>query len=315
MKTNLISVIIIGMILFTTHSCKNESKVKPEKVVEVEPPKLKSMEVNDYIINYLDIGKGEPVVFVHGGVGDYRTWEAQTEVFSKDYRVIAISRRYAYPNKQEATETNDYSVTQHSKDLSHFLKTLDLGPVHLVGHSYGAYTSLMTTLESPELIKSLTLGEPPVMSFLQYTSDGEKIGNDFAMNVLIPSVQAFNSNNDERAVELFIGGVLTDSLYFSKASDKEKNLMMDNAFGLKGVVLTENPFPPLGCEDLKKLRTPTLLIKGDRSPKVLTAITDELAKCIDKNELKILSNSSHGLEYQNPEEFNRIVLEFIITNK
>lgn len=314
MKTNLISVIIIGMMLFSTHSCKNESKAKPKRTVEVESPKLKSIEVNDYTINYLDSGKGEPVVFVHGGVGDYRTWEAQTKVFSKDYRVIAISRRYAYPNKQEAKETNDYSVTQHSKDLSQFLKTLDLGPVHLVGHSYGAYASLMVTLENPELVKSLTLGEPPVISFLQYVSDGEKIGNDFAMNVFIPSAQAFKNNNDEKAVELFIGGVLTDSLYFSKASDKEQNLMMDNVFGLKGVILTENPYPPLACQDVNKLTKPTLFIKGERSPKVLTVITDELAKCIDNNEVKVLTNASHGLEYENPEDFNKIVLEFISRN-
>ncbi|SDQ81005.1 alpha/beta fold hydrolase [Flagellimonas zhangzhouensis] len=311
MKTNLISVIIIGMMLFSSYSCKNKREAKPEKVVEVESPKLKSIEVNDYTINYLDIGKGEPVVFVHGGVGDYRTWEAQTEVFSEDYRVIAISRRYAHPNKQEANETNDYSVTQHSNDLTQFLKALNLGPVHLVGHSYGAFTSLMAALENPELVKSLTLGEPPVVSFLQYTSDGETIGNDFIMNVVMPSAQAFNSNNDKKAVELFIGSILTDSLHFSKATEKEKKLMMDNAFELKGILLTENPYPPLVCEDLNKLNKPTLLIKGDRSPKVLTVITDELSKCIVNSEVKELSNASHGLEYQNPNEFNKIVLEFI----
>ena len=90
-----------------------------------------------------------------------RTWEAQIETFSKDYRVIALSRRYAYPNRQEENETNDYSVTQHSQDLTQFLKTINVGPVHLVGHSYGAFTALMVTLENPELVKSLILGEPP----------------------------------------------------------------------------------------------------------------------------------------------------------
>jgi pimeloyl-ACP methyl ester carboxylesterase len=272
---------------------------------------LSSVIINEYTINYLDIGKGEPIVLVHGGVGDYRTWEAQIEAFSKDYRVIALSRRYAYPNKQEANETNDYSVSQHSQDLSQFLKTIDVGPVHLIGHSYGAFTCLITTLEHPALVKSLTLGEPPAMSFLQYVPNGEKLGNDLMMNTFIPAVQAFKNNYTEKAVEIFIGGVLNDPLYFSKANKEQKDLMMDNAFGLKGVLSSENPFPPLSCDDLEKFKTPTLLIKGDRSPEFLTAITDELAKCINNSELKLLSNSSHGLEYENPEEFNKIVLEFI----
>ena len=267
--------------------------------------------INEYSINYLDVGKGEPIVLVHGGVGDYRTWEAQIEAFSKNYRVIALSRRYAYPNKQEVNETNDYSVTQHSQDLSQFLKTIDVGPVHLIGHSYGAFTCLMTTLEYPALVKSLTLGEPPVMSFLQYVPEGQKLGNDLVMNTFIPAVQAFNDNYIENAVEIFIGGVLNDPLYFSKANKEQKELMMDNAFGLRGVLSSENPFPPLACDDLKELTAPTLLIKGDRSPKFLTVITDELAKCINGSELRVLSNASHGLEYENPEEYNKIVLEFI----
>ena len=311
MKTNLISVIIIGLMLFSIYSCKKESRAKSEKVVKEESPKLKTVEVNDYTINYLDIGKGDPVVFVHGTVGDYRVWEAQMDAFSNNYRVIALSRRFAHPNSQVVNDSSDYGVTVHSKDLTQFLKALGIGPVHLVGHSYGAFTSLLTTLEHPELVKSLTLGEPPVMSFLQYIPDGEKLGNDFATKTFIPTAGAFKNTNDKKAVELFIGGVLNDSLFFSKASKKQQNLMTDNITELKGMVFSENPFPVLDCEDLKKLKTPVLLIKGDRSPKILTAIIDELAKCIEKNELKVLSNSSHGLEFENPKEFNKIVLQFI----
>ncbi len=311
MKTNFISALIIVLILFSALSCKKEKKEKSNQEEKVESPKLKSVEINEYTINYLDIGKGEPIVLVHGTVGDYRVWEAQMNPLSKNYRVIALSRRFAYPNSQIVNDSSDYRVTAHSKDLAQFLKSLDIGPVHLVGHSYGAFTSLLTTLEHPELVKSLTLGEPPVMSFLQYVKDGEKLGANFAINALIPAAEAFKNNNDKKAVEIFIGGVLDDSLYFSKASIEEQNLLTDNITELKGTSFTENLFPPLGCEDVKKIKVPTLLIKGDKSPEFLTAIIDELANCIEQNELKVLSNSSHGLEYENPEEFNKIVLEFI----
>jgi pimeloyl-ACP methyl ester carboxylesterase len=272
---------------------------------------LKTATINGYTIHYTDKGKGEPVVFVHGAVGDYRTWEAQMNPFAQDYRVIAYSRRFAYPNEQVLNESNDYSVTAHSNDLTQFLKTLDIGPVHLVGHSYGAFTSLMTALEHPELLRSLTLGEPPVMSLLHNIPDGDKIGNDFVAKVFMATAEAFKNNNDKKAVEIFVGGVLMDSLYFSQAPQQQKDIMMDNIVELRAVVSTENLFPPLDCDEIKTLKMPVLLIKGDASPEILTLIIDELDSCIANNELVTLPNSSHGLELENPTEFNRIVLDFI----
>lgn len=306
-RTRLTAIILSATMLFLA-GCERTSEHRGD----ASPIQgLDSIVVNDYEIHYLDIGEGDPVVFVHGGVGDYRTWEAQMDAFSENYRVIAISRRYAYPNEQVADEGNDYSVTPHSKDLTQFLKSLDLGPVHLVGHSYGGFTSLLTTLEHPELVRSLTLGEPPVMSLLQYVDDGAALGSEFVSNVLMPAAQAFQDNNDETAVDLFIGGVLDDKQYFSRAPQEQKDLMMDNAFGLRGVILTRNPFPPMDCDSVKALQTPTLLIKGDKSPRALTAIVDVLDKCIEGSELATLRDASHGLEYENPEGFNRIVLGFL----
>jgi len=311
MKTKLIPVIIIVLMFFSMTSCKKNNESKSQQEEKVETPKLKTLEINDYTINYLDIGKGDPVVLVHGTVGDYRVWGEQMDAFTKNHRVIAFSRRFAYPNKQVINDSTDYSVTAHAKDLTQFIKTLNIGAVHLVGHSYGAFTSLITALEHPELVKSLTLGEPPVMSLLQNVPDGGAIGHDFVTNVFIPTAEAFKNNNDKKAVEIFIGGVLADSLYFSQAPQQQKDIMMDNLLELKAAVSTENLFPPLVCDDIKTLKMPVLLIKGDRSPKILTVIIDELDSCLDNNVLAILPNSSHGLEFQNPIEFNKIVLDFI----
>lgn len=311
MKTKLIPVIIIVLMFFSMTSCKKNNESKSQQEEKVETPKLKTLEINDYTINYLDIGKGDPVVLVHGTVGDYRVWGEQMDAFTKNHRVIAFSRRFAYPNKQVINDSTDYSVTAHAKDLTQFIKTLNIGAVHLVGHSYGAFTSLLTALEHPELVQSLTLGEPPVMSLLQNVPDGGAIGHDFVTNVFIPTAEAFKNNNDKKAVELFIGGVLADSLYFSQAPQQQKDIMMDNLLELKAAVSTENLFPPLVCDDIKTLKMPVLLIKGDRSPKILTVIIDELDSCLDNNVLAILPNSSHGLEFQNPIEFNKIVLDFI----
>ncbi len=314
MKNNLISISILILILFCFCSCKNRNSNRSTEDKDPVISEMKTVLINGDSFSYMDVGKGEPVVFVHGTVGDYRVWGEQMDAFTENNRVIAFSRRFAYPNKQVINDSTDYSVTAHAKDLTQFIKTLNIGAVHLVGHSYGAFTSLITALEHPELVKSLTLGEPPVMSLLQNVPDGEAIGHDFVTKVFIPTAEAFKNNNDKKAVEIFIGGVLEDSLYFSQVPQQQKDMMMDNLFELKAVVSTENLFPPLICDDIKKLKMPVLLIKGDRSPKILTVIIDELDSCLDNNVLATLPNSSHGLEFQNPIEFNKIVLDFINNN-
>ena len=40
------------------------------------------MKINDYVFEFIEKGKGETVVFVHGSVSDYRTWQKQQEEFS-----------------------------------------------------------------------------------------------------------------------------------------------------------------------------------------------------------------------------------------
>ncbi len=254
---------------------------------------LKTVLVNGANLHYLDIGKGEPVVFVHGTVGDYRTWESQMDAFAKNHRVIAYSRRFAFPNKQVVNDSTDYSVAAHAKDLTQFIKKLDIGPVHLIGHSYGALTSLVTTLAQPELVRSLTLGEGPVMSLLQNVPNGEILLNDFAMTAFVPTAEAFTENDERKAVEIFIGGVLADSSYFSKAPQQQRDIMLDNIVELKAVVSKDNLFPVLSCEEIKRLQVPTLLIKGDRSPEILVALTNELAACIENKEVATLNDTSH----------------------
>jgi len=309
MKKNFFTLSFL-LLLFCLGSCNSDTgKAKQSEIsAAVE---VKSIFINGDSIHYIDIGKGDPVVFVHGTLGDYRTWAAQIDEFAKNHRVIAYSRRYAYPNKQIINDSADYTVTPHSSDLAEFLKLLHPGLVHLVGHSYGAYTALLTTVNHPELVRSLTLGEPPVMPLLAHVPSGDTMLNSFITKTIMPAAGAFKTNNNEKAVTIFLSGVMGDSLFFSKLPQQLRDIMMDNTLELRGSVFTKNLFPVVPCDDLKKIKTPVLLLKGDRSPLLFTSIIEELDRCLGNKEQATLSNSSHGLEFENPAEFNKTVLGFI----
>ena len=300
-------------LLFFLCSCNNSNTSTSTQNETNTTPELKAVFINGDSLHYIEMGKGDPVVFVHGTLGDYRTWEAQMDTFAKSHRVISYSRRFAYPNRQVINDSADYSVIPHAKDLAEFIKLLNLGKVHLVGHSYGGYTALLTTIDHPELVRSLTLGEPPVVSLLNNVPGGDTMMNNFVLRVFVPALEAFKNNNKERAERVFIGGV-GDSLYYLKLSQKVRDIMMDNWLELRGFVFSKLANPPITCDELKKIKTPVLLLKGDRSPLFLTSITNEIDKCLVTKEDAIIPQSSHGLEYENPSEFNKIVLGFINKN-
>ena len=56
--------------------------------------------VNGVDLAYVEQGQGEPVLFVHGGVGDYRAWDQQMNAFGAGYRAIALSCRGYWPNPE-----------------------------------------------------------------------------------------------------------------------------------------------------------------------------------------------------------------------
>src|SRR5690242_20216048 len=106
------------------------------------------VEVSGTRLEYVEQGRGEAVVFVHGSLEDYRSWRFQMESFAQHYRVIAYSRRYHFPNPVQ--DGPDYSAALHAGDLAELITALDLAPAHLVTSSFGGYVALYLAARRPE---------------------------------------------------------------------------------------------------------------------------------------------------------------------
>jgi pimeloyl-ACP methyl ester carboxylesterase len=99
---------------------------------------VEHMAVNGTELAYVETGRGAPVVLVHGGLQDYRLWQAHLAAFGQRYRAIAYSRRNHFPNALSADGASDAMGDVHGDDLAGLIKRLDLGRVHVVAHSGGA---------------------------------------------------------------------------------------------------------------------------------------------------------------------------------
>lgn len=307
-RTLIIKTLLIILLVLGTHL--SQATAQPPECVSY----IKTADINGTILHYIECGEGEPLVLVHGSLGDYRTWISQIGAFSKEYRVISYSRRYHYPNPWPQDASN-FSATVHAKDLVAFIQALNLGKVHLVGHSYGGLTALLVARDNPELVRSLTLGEAAVQSLTVTSSEGKSVFQNFMQHSVRPSHKAFEQGNIEKGVRIFINGVLGEGPY-DNMPPIAHIVMLENAREMKGQIKGMNAkgvdfFPAISCKDAEQITVPTLLLDGELSPKFLRIINNALERCLPDNERAVIPEASHDLKIQEPPVFSDTVLPFL----
>ncbi|MDQ4100723.1 MAG: alpha/beta hydrolase [Thermoproteota archaeon] len=274
---------------------------------------VKNIEIGGRQLHYVDQGGGkqQAIIFIHGGLDDYRCWQFQIDSFSKEYRAISYSRRFAYPNRWIGNVVTDNTIEENAKDLAEIIRKLDLAPAHLVGASYGAYVALYCVSKNPELAKTMVLNEPPIISFLarSHLREDAELLQRFRTSVQSPTEDAFKRGDPKKAAQIFINRIMDIENFFEQLSEEDKQLLMDNARSLEGELEYAQP-SSFSIENVKQVTTPTLLVKGELSPKFFHRISDILSDNMPNNtEQIIIPNVSHdGVKFTNM--FSTKVMEF-----
>jgi pimeloyl-ACP methyl ester carboxylesterase len=283
-----------------------------------------SADVGGVTLAYRELGEGEPVVFVHGSVSDLRTWEQQLPAIAESHRAISYSRRYARPNADIPADVDDEMLV-HVEDLAAFLSAAGAAPAHLVGNSWGAFICLLTAIRYPEAVRSLVLEEPPVLPLVIGAGARPDLGLTlanlirrprttlailrFGARTVAPVQKAFRAGDDERAMEIFITGVLGQAAY-ERLPERRKEQMRENNSALKAQMLGAG-FPKLSAADVRGVKAPTLLVTGEHSPAVLLKLTDLLAELLPGVERVEISAASHVMHEENAAAVNAALLRFI----
>src|SRR5438477_3747852 len=272
-----------------------------------ERTQLNKLWVNDTELHYVEQGEGDAVVFVHGGLGDFRTWGPQMGPFSERYRVVSYSRRGHYPNAWPENYSS-IAMMPHVEDLAALIERLGLGRAHIVANSYGGYISLQLARKYPQLVRAMALAEPPVHPLLLRLPGGKAILEEFMRDAWGPAGEAFARDDLEGGVRLFIEGAVGKG-EFDRLPPKVREGMMKNAPELKVATATEFSvhMPDLTCEDAARIEAPTLLMRGELSPRMYYLINDELARCMPHAEQALIPGAAHVLHSQNPEAHNQVV--------
>lgn len=255
----------------------------------------RSIAVNGVHLPLVEQGAGEPVVFVHGALGDYRSRLDIASALASDYHAVTYSRRAHFPHPWPA----DYDACDpevHAADMAALIEALELGPVHLFAHSIGGVAALVMATKRPDLVRSLILGEPPLLSWLTGSAEGDHLFAAFTINASLPAQEAFRGGNPEEGVRRFLDGVMGQG-GFNHIPPDVRNRLLDNASEL-GVQIATPPeilFSSLRPADLRNLHLPVLLLQGERSPRMFWLVNEALQAALPNAEIAEIPGVSHDL--------------------
>jgi pimeloyl-ACP methyl ester carboxylesterase len=278
------------------------------------PDNVKTMEIGGRQLHYVDQGEegqSPVIIFIHGGLDDYRCWQFQIDSFSKKYRTISYSRRFAYPNKWIGNVAQDNTIENNAKDLGELIRKLDVAPAHLVGASYGAFIALCCVSKHPELAKTMVLNEPPIFEFLARSPLQEDVEllQRYRTYVQSPTQNASRVRDFRKAAQVAIDGIMEIENYFGQLPQEGKHFLIDNAKSLESE-LESTISTSYTMEDVKQVTTiPTLLVKGELSPKYFLRIVDILSDNMPNSEQIVIPNVSHD-DFKSRTFFTSKVMDF-----
>lgn len=282
---------------------------------------MPSTDASGVSLYYEERGAGQPVVFVHGIPTDYRAWSAQMEPFSRTHRTVALSRRYASPNPRQG-DLADSTVGNNAADLKGFIERLGMGPVDLVGHSYGGFVTAYLAADHPDLVRSLVLVEPAISTLLVANQKSATqlltllfkspsvalAARRFQGRSLVPSLKALEAGDLEKAVELNVDGVQDWPGAYTKMPEETRRMMLDNA---RTIAELKTEFPRFTAEEARKISARTLILNGESSSLWLRKIGELLAGAVPKAKAVRVPRARHFPHMENPEFFNEKVLTFL----
>jgi pimeloyl-ACP methyl ester carboxylesterase len=292
--------------------------------MNTDSEEIQQATINGTTLAYQEEGEGEPVVCVHGGLGDLRIWQPQLPALGASYRAITYSRRYSRPNPEIEAGADDPWLA-HVDDLAAFVREVGAAPAHLVGNSQGAFICLLTAVRHPELVRSLVLEEPPVIPLLVKNvppRPGELLRLlatrprtafgilQFGAGTIAPVQKAFERGDDEEAMLTFIRGVLGDK-HFALLGEDRKAQARENVSTMRAFTLGTSGFPPLDDADVCGVKVPVLLLTGDDSPRLAHRMTDRLEELLPNVERGGIPNASHDMHLDNPAAASQAILRFL----
>ncbi|OYU96232.1 MAG: alpha/beta hydrolase [Bacteroidetes bacterium B1(2017)] len=250
-------------------------------------------------LNFKEYGSGEPLIILHGFMGSLDNWHTLATKFGSNRHVFTIDQR----NHGKSTHSLHHSIPLMVEDLRAFLEKKNLSNCSIIGHSMGGKVAMKFALEYPQIVQNLIIVD---IAPRQY-----KRGHDDVFEAIfsVDFSKVESRKQAEEMMEPYISDFGTRQFLLKNLDRKE-----DGTYGWKMNVPVlhrdyeeivkpiESDFPFLGN---------TLVIKGGNSRYINSQDETDFEQLFPACQFVSIPNAGHWVHAEAPEEFYKIVLDFI----
>lgn len=229
------------------------------------------------IVHYEVLGRGRPVIFLHGWVGSWRYWINAMQVTSTSYRAYALD---LWGFGDTAHNTLNYSLEQQANLLDRFLNEMGIGKIALVGHGLGALVGMSFATRFPQSVDRMMAISCP----LDYQAVSARLRNGTPTEL----TEWLSSRTPEATTAL------------SDASKADAKAITDSLAALQA----NNVF-----NGFRALNIPCLLVYGDKDPAIV--IPDGEYSLSTMTHQVELESSGHFPMIDETTRFNRLLTDFL----
>lgn len=257
------------------------------------------LNAHDLRLAYTDTGRGLPLLFVHGFPLNRSMWDQQVEALSPRYRILTLDLR---GHGESDAPLWRYSVEEFADDVAALLDHLKLQQVVLVGLSMGGYVALACTRRFHHRLHGLILTDTRAQAD---TVEGRKGRFQLA--------QTAQTKGPAAVAEVMLPKLLAPETLQSNPPLVQRIRSMIESMPLSGIAgdLMAMADRPDSVSLLPSITCPTLVIVGEQDQ--ATPVTDArlIAGGIPNARLSIIPKAGHLPNIEQPEEFNRVLEEFL----
>ena len=262
--------------------------------------------VNGVRLRYEVAGSGEPLVLVHGSWGDHHNWDALAPLLTDRFEVLTYDRR---GHSDSETPAGQGSVKDDAADLAALIELLGHGPAHVVGNSFGGAISLRCAARNPELVRTLTVHEPPLLMLLAddpvtapvVEAVGQRIG---------AVVELLTTGENAKGAEQFVEQIALGPGEWANLPPEAQQTFIGNAT----TWLDEANDPDALTIDLASLSDytgPALLTQGSESPPFFALVLDKIAATLAQAQRLTIEGAAHVPHMSHPQEYAAILVRAI----
>jgi pimeloyl-ACP methyl ester carboxylesterase len=263
---------------------------------------------------YRDQGSGEALILIPGTGCDHQIWGLQTEMWEREFRVIAVDNRGS-GQSSIPPHPESYTVERMADDIADLIDQLNLGSAHLCGHSVGASIAQQVAVRHPEKVKSLQL----------HATFGR--ADEWFKNAFIATMRYPILNNDPKfCLKTCLMWAMSPDYLERRQPESAadmvykclvKNPHMNSDRGLLGHLHADEQYDAL--EQLEQIRVPVLITAGEMDYLVPKRYSIEVGRRIKHAIYHEFTGpqSSHFAIWEMPEGFAKESLDFMhaVSNK